>query len=631
MPTRFLPAAILLVLAAHLPVNLHADWPPGPRFTSIGDFAPPKPATTYRPPAAITPRTTGFPCPDRGEGTAWRFAGHVSGLDPAVIRTGPDGPLIDSGNAGEVAEAALELLPALPSFMRNDFLLRLSQIPRDFQEQLAQVLSSLPVKHLDEGAFLVAHLSLEDLTSDDFDPWLLAETPSHIYEAGEAGMALGHSILVEKTSEEEGVVWTTVRLRVETEPGTVTETEVPRDVYYWYVVHPKLDLEPVQLTVPHTGKAGKHPEAATWREYYLFTPTETAPYTDHFLFLYPEPITGAELQDWGPSASTVFTGLGVGPLELVKTPTGLAMMEFRIKSGTILATTMPLEKAAAEGRSQLLTNCLYYGNGNDPTLVSTPHLVVMEHSPYGNNALALALEDIKINYEVKNGAEFAGLDLTPYTKIIVPSDQPRGLYEAVADRRQDLESWIKTGRVFELHAATLLAEDWSGLEMPGGFTVESQDGAWATDQVEIGGWPHLGEVIPAADITWDSQVHESISGDRFFDGEAFALDKLGWFTSQNLFDNVEEHGKKHPIMIPERATQAVRVLYNHYGNCGEIQDVITAAARTSLVPMMNVSNPNEDHVWNEFYSPLDGQWRPFRSRGPTARPSSTTARGRRKS
>ncbi|NOZ00772.1 MAG: hypothetical protein GXP54_02650, partial [Deltaproteobacteria bacterium] len=52
-------------------------------------------------------------------------------------------------------------------------------------------------------------------------------------------------------------------------------------------------------------------------------------------------------------------------------------------------------------------------------------------------------------------------------------------------------------------------------------------------------------------------------------------------------------------------------LYNHYGNCGELQDVVTAAARTSLIPMMNVSDPNEDHVWNEFYSPQDGKWHTF--------------------
>lgn len=611
MAKRYLPLTAAFALVVLLPSDLEADWPPGPHFTSIGNFVGLKPAVPFQPSTAPTPRTTGFQCPDGAEGQTWEIAGHVSGLNPTVVTTGSDGMEVESGDTEEVAQVARDLVPALPAFLRDAFLLRLSQIPTDFQEELAQTLGSLPVKHLDEAAFLVAHLSLEDLTSEAFDPWLLSETPAHIYEAGQAGKDLDHSMLIDRTSEEGGIDWTTVRIKVETEPGVVTEIEVPRDVYYWYVVHPKLDLEPVQLTVPHTGKSGKHPEGATWREYYLFTPDEVTPYTDHFLFLYPEPVTGAELQDWGPSATTVFTGMDAGPLELVRTPTGLAMMEFRIKSGTILATTMPLEKAAAEGKSQLLTNCLYYGNGNDPTIVGSPHLVVMEHNPYGNNALTLALDDLKINYEVKDGAEFAELELQPYTKIIVPSDQPLGLYEAVAGRREDLESWIKTGRVFELHAATLLSEDWSGLAMPGGFTIEPQDGGWASEAVEIGGWPHLVEVIPASDVTWDSQVHSSLSGDRFYDADTFALDKLGWFTSQNLFDNVEEHGKKHPIMIPERSTQAVRILYNHYGNCGELQDVITAAARTSLVPMMNVSNPNEDHVWNEFYSPLDGEWRTF--------------------
>jgi len=612
MNQRLFSIAAIVSIVILWQTPLSADWPPGPRFQSIGRFVESVSGTPYKPHIRAPALSPGdYTCPDVEGGQSWRLGGLASGLSPSVIAATPDGLEIESGDTGELSQTALDLVAALPGFMRDDFLLRLSQISIDFQEQIAELLASLPSKHLDEAAFLVAHLSLKDLTSDDFDPWLLMETPAHIYEAGEAGMKLGHSTLMEKTSEDGGVDWTTVRLKVETEPGVFTETEVPPDVYYWYVVHPKLDMEPVQLTVPHTGKAGPHPEGATWREYYLFTPEEVAQYTEHFLFRHPDPVTGAEIQGWGPSAATVFSGLDVGPLELVRTQTGLAMIEFRIGKGTILATTMPLEKAAAGDESHLLTNCLYYGNGNDPTIASLPHLLVMDHKPYGNNALTLALDDLDIKYDIKTGAEFSGLDLQPYTKMIVPSDQPLALYEAMAARKDDIEEWIKTGRVFELHGATSAMDDWSGIDMPGGFTIEPLDGSWASDAVEIGGWPHLAEVIPATDLLWDGQVYGGLSGDRFHDPDTFALDKTGWFTSQNLFDNIAEYSGKHPFMFTERSLQAVRILYNHFGNCGELQDVVTAAARTALIPMMNVSNSNEDHVWNEFYSPLDGEWRTF--------------------
>ncbi|NOZ02278.1 MAG: hypothetical protein GXP54_10375, partial [Deltaproteobacteria bacterium] len=376
MTRKFL---IALWGAVFFPAAASADWPPGPRFTSAGRFVEQTPnpqasRSVLKAPAAPVPMSAGgYDCPDSGVAASWFIGGHASGLDPAVITATPDGPVFDSGHAGEISQAAMDLLPALPGFIVKDFLLRLSQIPVELQEQLAQVLGSLPVNHLDEAAFLVAHLSLEDLLSDDFDPWLLKETPANIYAAGQAGMGLAYSTLVEHTSSDGGVDWTTVRLRMDDGTGQIVEAEAPRDVYYWYVVHPKLDLEPVQLTVPDTGKAAHHPQGAAWREYYMFTPDGLARYTDHFLFRNPAMITGDDLQGWGPSAATVFKDMKVGPLELVRTPTGLAMIEFRIKAGTILATTMPVEKAAAEGSSQILTNCLYYGNGNVHTVASLPH------------------------------------------------------------------------------------------------------------------------------------------------------------------------------------------------------------------------------------------------------------------
>ena len=51
----------------------------------------------------------------------------------------------------------------------------------------------------------------------------------------------------------------------------------------------------------------------------------------------------------------------------------------------------------------------------------------------------------------------------------------------------------------------------------------------------------------------------------------------------------------------ERPTQPVRIASHHNGNCGELQDLLTAAARAALIPCASWLNIAQDHVWNAFY------------------------------
>jgi hypothetical protein len=64
--------------------------------------------------------------------------------------------------------------------------------------------------------------------------------------------------------------------------------------------------------------------------------------------------------------------------------------------------------------------------------------------------------------------------------------------------------------------------------------------------------------------------------------------------------------------------QPARLLWQHFGNCGELQDVLGAASRAALLPVWLVSSMADDHVWNEFmawdsYYPYQVDW----SDGPT--------------
>jgi len=64
--------------------------------------------------------------------------------------------------------------------------------------------------------------------------------------------------------------------------------------------------------------------------------------------------------------------------------------------------------------------------------------------------------------------------------------------------------------------------------------------------------------------------------------------------------------KTLPLRVAEdddgsRPIQPVRIFHEHNGNCGELQDLSTAAARTAMIPAHGVCDISEDHVWQEFY------------------------------
>jgi len=60
----------------------------------------------------------------------------------------------------------------------------------------------------------------------------------------------------------------------------------------------------------------------------------------------------------------------------------------------------------------------------------------------------------------------------------------------------------------------------------------------------------------------------------------------------------------------ERPIQPVRIYAIHVGRCGEHADITSAAARSALIPCVNISALGNDHVWNEFFDGSWHQWEP---------------------
>jgi len=134
-----------------------------------------------------------------------------------------------------------QAIAAAPRWLRPDLELSFRRVGADKAEELAELVVDLDDPWLtDELCFSVAHLSPEVLADDDFDSQLLVENvdwirdidPDLAYvdvvDTGEPGVDDDYS--------------STVRYTVEV-GGELQTVDLPSDVYYWYIVHPRIEDE----------------------------------------------------------------------------------------------------------------------------------------------------------------------------------------------------------------------------------------------------------------------------------------------------------------------------------------------------------------------------------------------------
>ncbi len=129
--------------------------------------------------------------------------------------------------------------------------------------------------------------------------------------------------------------------------------------------------------------------------------------------------------------------------------------------------------------------------------------------------------------------------------------------------------------------------------------------------------PLLKDVLSDVDILWDLMPYEYPGGfdnngdvnNHPWDFKDHAIEKVSHWVEKTLVLNQQE------VTDGERPTQPVRIAHHHNGNCGELQDLTIAAARSALIPARGVMLTGEDHVWSEFYLGGWHQWDNYWSDG----------------
>ncbi len=541
-----------------------------------------------------------------------------------------------------LTDLAVEAVDTAPSWLHWVLSDKLGELDDQLQDELAQVILDAwdeDPRYTDEVAFCVAHLSKEDLTFVDersglgFDPAILLENARLIYQAD---ARLDYVELEETGSLEKGGDYRTTTVYQVLQDGQQVAYRLPSEQYYWWVVHPKISADHVMYVLPPTDRVASPEEGGRfWREYFWAPRGSENDFSRPFVLRVPDTISDEDLSGWSPSAMGFLTTARIDPIPEVVRGDGKAVM-IRLSfhpadsaagdNGTVIATTMPVERAAAEQGSHLLANLLSLGDGNvriHPGWNGNRILVLQDRPPFGTNQVTETLSALGYDFDVMDSTALAALttweDFDAYEKIVAVSDQPRQFYERLSAARDIIDQWVgrsdkDADMVFEFHGAVspehLPGDDWTDLPMPG--DIQGHDLADATDQVMGWGYPKIADVIAGCSSVWDGHVHEALSGDRFLTGGETALNLLGYLVSQNLDDRVGElpadwagpDGDCPGCVL--RSVNAVRVAYGHYENCGGIGILMTALGRSMLLPVAKVSGMPEDHEWNEFF--LDDQW-----------------------
>ncbi|TET23889.1 MAG: hypothetical protein E3J71_00755 [Candidatus Stahlbacteria bacterium] len=539
-----------------------------------------------------------------------------------------------------LTKKARRAIAVSPAWLRSDLAAKLNNLSAETQDSLAGIiLAETDPRLIDEIAFSIARLSARELTGRRFNPRIIAENARLIYEADSL---FDYVELIDYGEPSRGGDWmSTARYRLEGGEGIQEYYELPCEVYYWYVVFPRLGREALAFIDPLTGEyAPPDSGGVFWRDYLMHEDTDPKRCASrHFVMEYPNLIE--QVPASGEAAELVLTHFDIDPIPLIVDSEGSPLLcvfawPGNQLDGQVIATPIPVELEEPDEGTGLFENLLRAGNASamlDTAIVPEGFedvriAILKDRDPFGEPTIERALSSMGFRFRVFGSDEIAEMLFADsgFVKIIIPSGQPRSFYERLAESDSLWQVWMSTrelspNRVIQFHGATDPAfpgDNWFGIRMPWGFDCALSE----TNELSITGYPRLKNLLSGTDYLWDNQPL-NIPGDQALSRKASALEVIGYFVTQNLPDRCAEvpfyyrgadldttfEGDASEYVQSLRTPHPHRSLYLHYGNCGEMMNLLSASCRAGLVPVRNMIAHPVDHVWNGVY--LEGRWRTY--------------------
>lgn len=201
-------------------------------------------------------------------------------LDPsehlAVEFDHASGSLITHAPPSDLSSLAEQAVAKAPTWLQQSLEDTFARLHVYFQDLLADVILNTNDPYVDEVAWSVAHISINDIMSSDFHMSLISENASLLYAV--AADVTYADIVDYGDSIQGGDYYSTVRYKVK-EGDDISEYEYDRDIYYWFIVHPRgSDERPIHIDpdapCSSAGTPAAPPEGRFWREaFYYGMPT----------------------------------------------------------------------------------------------------------------------------------------------------------------------------------------------------------------------------------------------------------------------------------------------------------------------------------------------------------------------
>ena len=177
---------------------------------------------------------------------------------------------MDDGTA--LTPNALAAVEKAPSRFRALLSYRLSELGSDDQERWAAIVNAAEDPYIDEIVFSIANLSALFLSSGYAYPELVTLNAELVYEFD---ADLSYAEVVDYGTSADDDYYSTVRYwKIDPDTNTVL-VEMPEDIYYWYLVHPKLTDEIPAFIDPdieekkprHCNNIADPPAGVFWRDF----------------------------------------------------------------------------------------------------------------------------------------------------------------------------------------------------------------------------------------------------------------------------------------------------------------------------------------------------------------------------
>ncbi|MCD4707568.1 MAG: T9SS type A sorting domain-containing protein [Candidatus Sabulitectum sp.] len=163
-----------------------------------------------------------------------------------------------------LTDLAYDAVEKAPEWLQIDLADNFSRLSDSYQDLYAGIILGASDPWVDEIAFEIAHTAPQTLGSSSFHPEILTYNVSLLYDTDEF---LDYADIVDYgTSSGGGNYYSTVEYKVYEDPDTLC-LELPQDIYYWFVVHPKIHRERPDYINPATGAYAAPPTGVFWRDY----------------------------------------------------------------------------------------------------------------------------------------------------------------------------------------------------------------------------------------------------------------------------------------------------------------------------------------------------------------------------